>query len=307
MPITLPPFVAPNEIIESAWGNAVVDALDELDDEKFDAVGGTITGSVTMEANLALTAGSVFISGAGEGVNLPTGEPSAAARAARKDYIDSNFVADAGGTMSGTLTMTQDPANGAGAQIRSDGVIQGSLSGTGGATTATPNLNLGRGGTPGDNGGVYASLRRSASSTTPQQTQIGSITVATASTVAFNTSSDERLKTVLRDLDDDEVATILRLIAPVVFAYNVEPDVEHIGFIAQQLAATWPTFVDVGILTPGYGEPGDPDTEHELEDGTVVVELGFVPWQIDLSKFTPLLVAGWQALDRRLAVLEGDG
>lgn len=48
MPITLPSFVAPNELIQSAWGNGVVNALDELDDEKLnnnasDEMAGTLT------------------------------------------------------------------------------------------------------------------------------------------------------------------------------------------------------------------------------------------------------------------------
>lgn len=49
MPITLPSNVAPNELIQSAWGNAVVDALDELDTEKADLAGATFTNNVLVD------------------------------------------------------------------------------------------------------------------------------------------------------------------------------------------------------------------------------------------------------------------
>jgi hypothetical protein len=161
---------------------------------------------------------------------------------------------------------------------------------------------------------------------TSSATTIGSIDQVSTTGVAYNTTSDARLKTVLRDLDDEEIAEILRLIAPVVFEFNEAPGVEHVGFIAQQLAEAWPQFVDVGIVTPGRGEPGDDVKQREIrtpvrdangdprldEKGQPVEAVTyepvpgteFKPWMVDLSKLTPLLVAGWQALDRRLAVLE---
>lgn len=48
MAISLPSYVAPNELIQSSWGNAVVDALDELDDEKLNLTGGTLSSSLTI-------------------------------------------------------------------------------------------------------------------------------------------------------------------------------------------------------------------------------------------------------------------
>lgn len=163
-------------------------------------------------------------------------------------------------------------------------------------------------------------------------TVIGSITQVNTTGVAYNTTSDERLKTVLGELSDDDVATILRLIAPLVYEFDADPGNPHVGFIAQQLAATWPTFVDVGIVTVGQNEPGDEveyvDVVDEVEierplldskgkpTGHTVTETvqhtrqepvpgtGFVPWMVDLAKFVPLLVAGWQAHDRRLDDLE---
>lgn len=139
-------------------------------------------------------------------------------------------------------------------------------------------------------------------------TTIGGVTQNGASNVSFPTSSDERLKRVLRDLSDDEVREILRAIQPVVYEMLDTPGVERVGFLAQELYRIWPTFADVGIVHIGKGEPGDPDV---LDDDGNVVELGFIPWMVDHTLFVPLLVAGWQALDRadldkerRIAALE---
>lgn len=51
MPITLPSFVAPNELIQSSWGNAVVNALDELDDEKVDLAGDEMSGQLIVDVS----------------------------------------------------------------------------------------------------------------------------------------------------------------------------------------------------------------------------------------------------------------
>lgn len=191
--------------------------------------------------------------------------------------------------MTGNLQAGGTPSAAAGNLVRTDGVLETSLTATGGATTSTNNIIFGRGGTPGNDTGIYCSFRRSASSTTPQQTQIGSITVNGSAAVAFNTSSDERIKTVIGAMTDEDVAAVLRVLEPVWFTMNDEPDRERLGFVAQHLAAAWPAALDIGAVTPGVGEPEDED---------------FIPWAVDLSKLTPLLVAGWQQLDRRLTALE---
>lgn len=81
MPITLPGFVAANEVIEAAWGNAVVSALDELDDEKVDLNGDTLTGPLL----------------------LASPQSGNVAAATRKDYVDGKFVEIDGDTMTGLL------------------------------------------------------------------------------------------------------------------------------------------------------------------------------------------------------------
>lgn len=83
MTITLPSYVAPNELIQSAWGNAVVNALDELDDEKANLAGATFTGAV-----IGIT-------------------PTAASHLTRKDYVDNKFVELAGDEMTGLLTINR--------------------------------------------------------------------------------------------------------------------------------------------------------------------------------------------------------
>lgn len=50
MAITLPSFVAPNELIQSAWGNGVVNALYEIDTEKLNNnASDTMTGTLTLQ------------------------------------------------------------------------------------------------------------------------------------------------------------------------------------------------------------------------------------------------------------------
>lgn len=100
MPITLPSYVAPNELIQSAWGNAVVSALAEVDNEFVEKIGDTMTGGLTVNGLITTLTG----------VSLPAGEPTGAARAARKDYVDSTTVSITGDEMTGALEV--DPAGG---------------------------------------------------------------------------------------------------------------------------------------------------------------------------------------------------
>lgn len=369
MPVTLPSYVAPNELIQSSWGNAVVNALAEANTDFVDKTGNhTMTGILTAVGFVAST-GSVIINTVGEGVNLPAGEPSFNARATRKDYVDTADllrVLKAGDTMTGTLLLNS--SSGASLEIRKSGSVPyldlqsdaGALLGRLSASTAgmvldsqanlvfeATNIERARieataflfGKTASDlnqegveifvtGSSAIGSIRGTTEDASLQNlycrhmgaadanaetfidfarsssgTLIGSVSQVSTTGVAYNTTSDERLKTVLRELDDDEIATILRLVAPVVFEFDEDPGNEHVGFIAQQLAATWPQFVDVGIVTVGYGEPGDVE---ELDESGAVVSRAFRPWMVDLSKLVPLLVAGWQQLDRRITELENN-
>lgn len=122
------PSVAPNDLIESSWGNGVRADLTALNADKLELAGGTLTGHVlgitpTAAAHLTrkdyvdgvvagllsasggtVTGGSITIATSGQGVNLPAGEPSSAARATRKDYVDNQVATRlplTGGTISG--------------------------------------------------------------------------------------------------------------------------------------------------------------------------------------------------------------
>lgn len=88
MPITLPSYVAPNELIQSAWGNAVVNALAEIDNEFVEKAGDTMTGMLV----------------------LPSTTPTLANHATRKGYVDTK-VAVAGDTMTGLLTVNVTSGN----------------------------------------------------------------------------------------------------------------------------------------------------------------------------------------------------
>lgn len=322
MAITLPANVAPNELIASAWGNAVVSALEELDDEKVNLVGGTLTGSVLLDGGViraGITNGSqvqlvdtdggyqAFVSFFGNATSITSlgtrtssighqavDDLSIRAEASGAElqlWANNDIVFLPGEVETFRIAGTVFPFGKTASNL---GVAGVELYGLGNPAVGSVRSTLDVAGIQ----NVYCRHQSAADANTEAYIQfartsggtlIGAITQVSTTGVAYNTTSDERMKTVLRDLDDDEIADILRLIAPVVFEFDSAPGVEYVGFIAQQLAATWPTFVDVGIVTPSRGEFGDPD---------------FVPWMVDLSKLVPLVVAGWQQLDRRLTVLE---
>lgn len=238
MTITLPAAVAPNELIQSAWGNAVVNALDELDTEKLDLAGGTVTGEVLFNRS---------------------------------------------GT-SYCVTVEQDPLGGHGSTLRADGALVTSITGTGGSTIATPNIAIGRGGAAANDTAVYVTFRSDTStSTNPQGTLRGSISVngSGGGAVAYNTSSDERIKTDVGLGAGDGLATVERII---VHRYLLDgADAESVGVFAQELAEVLPQAVTVG------GD--DPLAE---------------PWQVGYSDSNIIghLLLAVQQLQARVAVLE---
>jgi len=115
-------------------------------------------------------------------------------------------------------------------------------------------------------------------------TVIGSVTIATASTVAYNTSSDEDLKENIIQVPDIQALSILMSIEPVLFNWKIEPGTQCIGYIAQRVAAAWPMALTLGLVTPGRGTPGTP---------------GYFPWCMDNTKIIPLLHSAIQALKRQ--------
>jgi len=123
---------------------------------------------------------------------------------------------------------------------------------------------------------------------------LGSIAQVSTTGVAYNATSDIRLKTFTRDVDDDEALEKVRAMRPVHFTWNHAPDAgEQIGFFAQELINVAPEAVTVG-----EGEPGDePD-----EEGNG----GFVPWGTDVGKLVPRLVAAMQAMDNKFTAMKAE-
>jgi hypothetical protein len=112
-------------------------------------------------------------------------------------------------------------------------------------------------------------------------TNIGGITQNGTTAVAYNTTSDERLK---KDIVDAPSAGAM-LDAIKVRSYNwkhADEPVEH-GFVAQELVAVVPSAVKVGDADPT-----------EVTD----------QWAVDYSKLVPLLVKEIQELRARVLALE---
>lgn len=86
-------------------------------------------------------------------------------------------------------------------------------------------------------------------------TQVGSISVTTTAT-AYNTASDERLKTNIREVDHAQVRAIIEAIAIRDYDWRAT-GAAGIGPIAQELAATHPMLVKLGVVTPGDNQAVD--------------------------------------------------
>lgn len=160
------------------------------------------------------------------------------------------------------LGLTGTPASGtAGTLVQSSGVVLNSV----------------------DTNGINATLYKPS---TPAQTAflafvengsvIGSITRASATTVAYNTSSDRALKEEIAPAKP--AGQVIDAIEVVSFKWKGHDSRVDYGVIAQDLQPTFPTAVSEGI--------------------------GEVPWGVDYSKLVPLLVKELQELRKRVAELE---
>ena len=104
--------------------------------------------------------------------------------------------------------------------------------------------------------------------------------VTNGTATAWNTSSDARLKTNLRDITNSSV--IIDALKPRRFDWlTFTKEKDDYGFVAQEAYEVYPKMVTVG---------GDDPAEK--------------PWGMDASKLIPVLVAELQSLRKRLAVLE---
>lgn len=107
----------------------------------------------------------------------------------------------------------------------------------------------------------------------------GSIAQTNSTTIAYNTSSDARLKENVRDFADSGL--IIDAMKPRVFDWKAGYKNDH-GFIAQELYGVYPEAVTKG------------------DDGATITSA----WQIDYSKLTPVLTAEVKDLRRRVLFLE---
>ena len=125
-------------------------------------------------------------------------------------------------------------------------------------------------------------------------TQIGGITRGSGSSVAYNTSSDYRLKENVVDLTD--AITRLKTLSPKRFNFKSEPSITMDGFLAHEVTAV-PEAIE--------GEKDGVITQAMLDAGTLQGSVGDPIYQgIDQSKLVPLLVAAVQELITKVETLE---
>ena len=106
---------------------------------------------------------------------------------------------------------------------------------------------------------------------------IGSVTRASSTTVAYNTSSDRRLKENIKPAS--YAGDLLDSIEVVRFTWKGTDLSTEYGVIAQDLQKVYPDAVTEGV--------------------------GNIPWGVDYSKMVPMLIKELQDLRKRVAQLEG--
>jgi len=132
--------------------------------------------------------------------------------------------------------------------------------------------------TAGTNGGSGALLMQFSR---PDGTQIGNVAQASATTVAYNTTSDARLKDHVGLFQDG--FSLVKRIQVRRYTFKSDPHKRvQVGFYAQELSEIWPDAV-----TPG----GDDPTKN--------------PWSVDYGKLTPLLVQTCQELILKIEAIKG--
>jgi Chaperone of endosialidase len=211
---------------------------------------------------------------------------------ANLDRLDTTKVLKAGDVMTGQLTLSA-------ANLILDNQANYATIGKTSAALATTGIALGGPGwvrsTIDAAGGTNLALQRQGAASANAQpfaqfslaTQgvIGSITQVNTSGVAFNTTSDQRLKTDAGPVDWSAIEADVLALQVRRFTRIDDPDAgEHVGLFAQEAAQVTPD-----IVAEGVGAPGDD---------------GFVPWGIDYSRLVPRLLAQVQYLTGRVAALE---
>lgn len=286
------PVVAPGELITATHMNNVRANIDRLDTTKLSLTGGTMTGTLigTRFRVLSDTSAVVdfFRADGTTRVGYVRATPDQTEiHSETGDVITMAGNAEQHRTQPGRTLFGKTVTNFAGVagvEIESTSTNKGGVRST--IQASTVNYYANHIGSADTNGANYAQFTRGA-------TIIGNIVQVSTTGVAYNTTSDKRLKRVTRYVDGDEAVDRVARMEPVNFTWAAAPaDGEQVGFLAQDLYAVAPEAVTVG-----HGEPGDaPDADGQG---------GFVPWMVDPARLVPTLVAAVQALTRRIEQLEG--
>lgn len=137
-------------------------------------------------------------------------------------------------------------------------------------------------------------------------TQIGTITRnAATSAVLYNTTSDAELKNVIDDLDPELCEYVLGLIMPVMFSWKDDKGNTPIaGYIAQQVAKAWPQSIELGMVTPGYGDITA--RTYDSHGNETTPEGVWGPWQMSHAILIPILHASLVRTTTKLSYLRAE-
>lgn len=133
--------------------------------------------------------------------------------------------------------------------------------------------------------------------------QVGGI-YTDGSTTKFNTTSDERLKDVVGEINDglDIVSQLVEKGAVKKYAFKNNPNKIESGFLAQTTNEIFPDMVVVG--------EGEPDAEigsvcgKEITPDNTEIDIRVSPWGVDPSKLVPVLTAAIYELSEKVTKLE---
>jgi len=240
-----------------------------------DAATIAITGAPKSQTNatiinthgLLIQAGDVQPAGAvtnsfGLTVNTPTGASNNYAAA----FLGGN-VGIGTATPSNIFHVTGTPTS---------GIPTARIANTLGGTTANDGLLILAGNDSGVNASKLITFQR------PDATVIGTISQNAATTVAYNTSSDKRIKENITETVYGLVDLLKIDVSDFTFIGDTSQN-KMTGFIAQDIYNIYPQAVTIN---------GD--------NGTDILEKGSTPWMIDYSRFTPLAIKAIQEMNFKI-------
>jgi Chaperone of endosialidase len=198
---------------------------------------------------------------------------------------EANKVNRTGDTMTGSLVFGQGGTSTTvpGSTLNTGGRIFSAFDST---TGSAPNFELFR--SPYAIGMTYIRFNTNANA-------IGSITAASGTTCAYNTSSDRRIKDDLGEIED-AVAAVLAL-RPINAHYHGAPEGDVLpAFIADEVETVVP-----GAVT---GEAGAVTTQADVDAGAATEVGRIMPQQLDLARLVPVLTAAIRELAARVEQLE---